>query len=181
MVTAAGVLVDTIGASRTSAAIEHVEARLVRIPVDPPRGDAIQKFTALELPIVSVTAADGTGIGFGYTIGTGGHAILALLRTELLPQLVGMDSRRIAFIHDQLRRSVHALTPGCLTSTALAAIDVALWDLAGHRARLPVWKLLGGARERVPVYNTHVGWLDRPVDEMVALCREASSATAFAR
>ena len=179
MATAADVLVDTVGASRTSAAIERADARLVRIPVDPPRGDAIQKFTALELPIVSVTAADGTGTGFGYTIGTGGHAILTLLRTELLPQLVGMDSRRIAFIHDQPRRSVHALTPGCLTSTALAAIDVALWDLAGHRASAPVWKLLGGARERVPVYNTHVGWLDRPVDEMVALCREAVERDGF--
>jgi L-alanine-DL-glutamate epimerase-like enolase superfamily enzyme len=167
-------------ASRTPAGIEHVDTRLVRVPVDPPRGDAIQKFTALELPIVTVTDGDGhTGIGFGYTIGTGGHAILTLLRAELVPQLTGMDSRRIAFIHDRLLRSIHALTPGCLASTALAAIDVALWDLAGRRTSTPLWKLLGGARQRVPVYNTHVGWLDRPVDEMVALCREAVERDGF--
>src|SRR5438094_6944752 len=153
--------------AREPSAIERVDARRVRGPVDPPRGDAIQKFTALELPIVTITDAAGhSGTGFGYTIGTGGRAILTLLRTELLPQLPGMDARRIAFIHDRLFTSIHALTPGCLTSTALAAIDVALWDLAGHRTFTPLWMLLGGARGRVPVYNTHVGWLDRPVDEM---------------
>jgi L-alanine-DL-glutamate epimerase-like enolase superfamily enzyme len=161
-------------ASRTSTRIEHVEVRLVRVPVDPPRGDAIQKFTALELPIVTITDAVGhTGTGFGYTIGTGGHAIVSLLWTELIPQLAGLDGARIGFVHERLVESIHALTPGCVASTALAAIDVALWDLAGRRTQTPLWKLLGGARERVPVYNTHVGWLDRPVDEMVALCGEA--------
>ncbi len=68
------------------------KARLVRVPVDPPRGDAIQQFDALELPIVDLTDASGdSGVGFGYTIGTGGSAILALLEDELLPKLVGAD------------------------------------------------------------------------------------------
>jgi L-alanine-DL-glutamate epimerase-like enolase superfamily enzyme len=166
--------------ARDPFAIERVDARLVRVPVDPPRGDAIQKFTALELPIVTIRDAAGrTGTGFGYTIGTGGRAILTLLRTELLPQLHGMDTRRIAFIHDRLVTSIHALTPGCLASTALAAINVALWDLAGHRTSTPLWMLLGGVRDRVPVYNTDVGWLDRPVDEMVALSREAVERDGF--
>ncbi len=160
--------------------IERVNVLLVRVPVEPPRGDAIQKFTALELPIVTVTDTAGrAGVGFGYTIGTGGRAVETLLRTEVLPQLPGLDARRIGFIHERLRQSIHALTPGCLASTALAAIDVALWDLAGIRARTPLWMLLGGARDRVPVYNTDVGWLDRPVDEMVALCRRAVERDGF--
>jgi L-alanine-DL-glutamate epimerase-like enolase superfamily enzyme len=154
--------------------IVEAETRLVRIPVTPPRGDAIQKFTTLELPIVRLTDAAGrTGLGFGYTIGTGGRAIVALLEDELLPLLTARDSRAIAALTDELTRSIHALTPGCLTSTAVAAIDVALWDLAGHRTGTPLWLLLGGARDRVPVYNTDVGWLDRPLDEVVALSVEA--------
>jgi len=68
---------------------------------------------------------------------------------------------------------MHALTPGCVSSTALAAIDVALWDLAAKRAQTPLHLLLGGAQDRVRLYNTHVGWLNRPLDEMVALSREA--------
>lgn len=64
------------------ARIVSAEARLVRLPVDPPRGDAIQRFDALELPIVEITDRAGhRGMGFGYTIGTGGTAILALFMT----------------------------------------------------------------------------------------------------
>lgn len=154
--------------------ITKAEARLIRVPVEPPRGDAIQKFDALELPMVWLTDGAGrTGLGFGYTIGTGGTAILELLRAELLGRLAGQDARRVAFIHEQLYKSIHALTPGCVTSVALAAVDVALWDLAGKRTRTPLYILLGGAKEKVLAYNTHVGWLNRPLDEMVALCREA--------
>ena len=73
----------------------------------------------------------------------------------------------------QLTARIHALTPGCISSTALAAVDVALWDLAGHRTNTPLHLLLGGARDRVRLYNTHVGWLNRPLGEMVDLCERA--------
>ena len=154
--------------------IEDVRVRLCRVPVDPPRGDAIQQFDALELPIVDIVDGGGRhGVGFGYTIGTGGTAIAALLRDQLVEQLRGQDSRAIAGLVSRLRKSIHALTPGCISSTALAAIDVALWDLAARRAQTPLHLLLGGAQDGVRLYNTHVGWLNRPLDEMIALSREA--------
>lgn len=153
---------------------------MIRIPVDPPKGDAIQKFSALELPLVEITDARGTaGIGFGYTIGQGGSAILELLQRELLPQLEGKDSRRIAFIHDHLGKSVHALGPGVVLSNALAAIDIALWDLNAKRYAVPLHILLGGAQERVPVYNTDVGWLSRDLSEMIELSRQAVKREGF--
>src|SRR5947208_5607420 len=154
--------------------IAKAESRLVRVPVDPPRGDAIQAFDALELPIVTITdSSNRTGIGFGYTIGTGGSSILELLRAELLDWLIGQDARRITFIHEHLSKSIHALTPGCISSTALAAIDVALWDLAGKRTETPLSILLGGAKDRVLIYNTPVGWLNRPIAALVKLCKQA--------
>src|SRR5437763_5709102 len=162
------------------ATIIAAEGRLVRLPAEPPRGDAIQKFDALELPIVDLTDRSGRrGMGFGYTIGTGGTAILSLLRDELLDQLIGVNSRKVAQIMERLRKSIHALTPGCVASTALAAIDVALWDLAARRAGVPLYILLGGAQDRVRLYNTHVGWLNRDLDEMVALSREAVERDGF--
>jgi L-alanine-DL-glutamate epimerase-like enolase superfamily enzyme len=157
-----------------AATILNVDARLIRLPVDPPRGDAIQKFDALELPIVQIAdRSGGRGVGFGYTIGTGGRAMLALLQHELLPQLIGIDSRKIVQIMERLRKSIHALTPGCIASTVLAAIDVALWDLAARRVNAPLYMLLGGAQDRVRLYNTHVGWLNRSLDELIALSTEA--------
>jgi L-alanine-DL-glutamate epimerase-like enolase superfamily enzyme len=162
------------------ATIVTASARLVRVPVDPPRGDAIQTFDALELPIVELADRSGDrGLGFGYTIGTGGSAILALIQDELLQQLIGTDSRRIVETMERMRKSIHALTPGCISSTALAAIDVALWDLAARRADVPLHLLLGGAQSRVRLYNTHVGWLNRHLDEMVALSREAVERDGF--
>src|SRR5436190_8010766 len=162
------------------ATIVTAHARLVRVPVDPPRGDAIQRFDALELPIVDITDRAGRGgMGFSYTIGTGGTAILALLQHQLLHQLIGVDSRKIVQIVERLRKSIHALTPGCIASTALAAIDVALWDLAARRANLPLYMLLGGAQDRVRLYNTHVGWLNRGLDELVALSTEAVERDGF--
>jgi L-alanine-DL-glutamate epimerase-like enolase superfamily enzyme len=153
---------------------------LVRVPVDPPRGDAIQTFDALEVPIVTLTDRSGQrGVGFGYTIGAGGRAILALLNDELLHPLIGVDSRAIVHLLDRLRKRIHALTPGCIASTALAAIDVALWDLAARRAGVPLYLLLGGAQDRIRLYNTHVGWLNRPLDEMIALSVEAVSRDGF--
>jgi L-alanine-DL-glutamate epimerase-like enolase superfamily enzyme len=160
--------------------IVDATVRLVRVPVDPARGDAIQQFDALELPIVGVTDRAGRrGTGFGYTIGTGGTAIRALLEDQLLPQLGGLDARGIAGVMQRLAKSIHALTPGCLSSTALAAIDVALWDLAGRRTGTPLHLLLGGARDRVRLYNTHVGWLNRPLDEMVELSTAAVERDGF--
>jgi L-alanine-DL-glutamate epimerase-like enolase superfamily enzyme len=159
---------------KEDALIVTADSRLVRLPVEPPRGDAIQRFDALELPIIEITDRAGRrAMGFGYTIGTGGTAILALLQDQLLQQLIGVDSRKIGQIIERLRKSIHALTPGCIASTALAAIDVALWDLAARRANVPLYILLGGAQDRVRLYNTHVGWLNRDLDEMVALSTEA--------
>src|SRR5947209_5336071 len=161
-------------ASRTQPwAITEAHALLVRVPVQPPRGDAIQKFSALELPIVRIKdAAGNSGVGFGYTIGQGGSAILELIRKELLPKLEGRDSRRIGSIYDTLLKGVHALGPGVVLSNAVAAIDVALWDLTAKSNNLPLHFMLGGAKDKVPVYNTDVGWLSRELDEMVDLSRQ---------
>lgn len=161
-------------------AIAQADAFLVRIPVDPPKGDAIQKFSALELPMVRITDAEhNSGLGFGYTIGQGGTTILELLQRELLHQLEGKDSRRISHIHHLLKKSVHALAPGVVLSNALAAIDIALWDLNARRNHVPLHILLGGAKDKVPIYNTNVGWLSRPLDEMVELAQRAVKREGF--
>ncbi len=50
---------------------------------------------------------------------------------------------------------------------ALAAVDTALWDLRCRRARLPLYVMAGGAQEKVPVYSTEGGWLQRSAEELV--------------
>src|SRR5581483_3858292 len=123
------------------------------------RTDAIQSFVTQETPIVRITCADGAqGVGYSYTIGTGGSSVVALLRDHLAPRLVGRDAIQIERIWKDLFFHTHATAVGAITSLALAAIDTALWDLKARRAALPLWKLAGGAQAAVPVYTTEGGW-----------------------
>src|SRR5260370_39696393 len=76
------------------ATIERVELRLVDIPPKVKRTDAIQSFVSQETPIVSITDAEGAvGIGYSYTIGTGGSPGMRLLPHHLPPRPVGQGPR----------------------------------------------------------------------------------------
>lgn len=133
------------------------------------RTDAIQAFVSQETPILRITDADGqVGTGYSYTIGSGGPAIVSLLRETLLPRLVGREAEEIGGIWRDLLFATHATSVGALTSLALATIDTALWDLRCRRAGLPLWRLAGGAKRSVPLYTTEGGWLQLSSEALVA-------------
>ena len=142
------------------ARIEKVELRLVDIPPKVKRTDAIQSFVSQETPIVVITDSDGAvGIGYSYTIGTGGSSVMRLLRDHLAPRLIGRDAERIEAIWHELEFATHATTIGAISALALAAIDTALWDLRCKKRGLPLWVVAGGAHDRRPLYTTEGGWL----------------------
>ena len=63
------------------------------------RTDAIQSFDSQQTPFVQITDSDGvTGLGYSYTIGQGGSAVMALLRDDLIGQLIGQDAEEIGRI-----------------------------------------------------------------------------------
>lgn len=142
------------------ARIAHIEITLVDLKPKVLRTDAIQSFVSQETPIVKIIDADGMeGVGYAYTIGTGGSSVIALLKDHLCPRLIGKDADDIERLWRELFFSTHATTVGALTALALACIDTALWDLRCKRASLPLWRLAGGAQESVPLYSTEGGWL----------------------
>jgi len=148
--------------------IVRVELLHVDLPPPVPRSDAIQSFVTQETPFVRITCSDGLqGIGYSYTIGTGGSSVMALLRDHLVPRLIGRDPAHIEAIWHDLMFSTHATTVGAITSLALAAIDTALWDWRCRRDGQPLWLAAGGAKQRIPVYTTEGGWLHLPTDKIV--------------
>jgi len=154
--------------------ITRVDAYLVDLPVDTVRTDATQAFLKQETIFVEIGTDDGnTGTGYSYTIGTGGTAVLALLRDYLLPRLPGQDAGRVEAIWRDLYAWTHATAVGAITSLALAAVDTALWDLRCRAAGVPLWVLAGGARDRIPLYDTEVGWLHLSIAELVAGAKAA--------
>jgi L-alanine-DL-glutamate epimerase-like enolase superfamily enzyme len=152
--------------------ITRAEAFLVDLEPEVVRTDAIQAFVKQETIFVEIATGDGeTGLGYAYTIGTGGRAVLQLLREDLLHRLIGKDARRVEALWHELFWATHGTVVGAITSLALAAVDTALWDLRCRSVGQPLWLLAGGARPRVPLYDTEGGWLQLSIDELVAAAR----------
>ena len=150
------------------AKITRVEALMVDLVPKVKRTDAIQSFVSQETPILRITDADGAvGTGYSYTIGTGGPAVMALLRHTLIPALIGREASEIERIWRDLLFLTHATSVGAITSLALAAIDTALWDLKCRRHGEPLHRMAGGAQSRIPLYTTEGGWLHIDTAELV--------------
>jgi L-alanine-DL-glutamate epimerase-like enolase superfamily enzyme len=71
---------------------------------------------------------------------------------ELAALTIGEDPMRTEHIIAKLRLAGDAAGPGGIFTLALSAIDIALWDIKGKLLEQPLWKLLGGHRDRVPTY-----------------------------
>jgi galactonate dehydratase len=122
--------------------------------------------------LVKATAADGT-IGWGETYGiVAPLAVLAILREVLIPFVEGRDARDAALIYDELydMQRVRGASGGYY-GDALAAIDIALWDVAARQAGVPLAQALGGARrDRIPAYAS--GLPKATLPERIALARD---------
>ena len=159
------------------ARIERVEILMVDLKPKVKRTDAIQSFVSQETPIVRIIADDGLeGVGYTYTIGTGGHSVVELLSRSLAPLLIGRDPDRVEEIWRALFFHTHATAVGAITSLALAAIDTALWDMRCRRSGRPLHVEAGGAQTSVPLYTTEGGWLHIDTDELVADALRAKAA-----
>ncbi|WP_194926242.1 mandelate racemase/muconate lactonizing enzyme family protein [Catenulispora pinisilvae] len=160
-----------------TAKIIEASAWLTDLEVETVRTDAVQAFLKQETIFVRLLTDDGNiGVGCSYTIGTGGSSVLAMLRDHLLPRLIGADSTLVEHIWRDLFASTRATTVGAITSLALAAVDTALWDLRGKRAGEPLWRLAGGFRREVPLYDTEGGWLHLSTEELVRGAQDSQAA-----
>ena len=106
-----------------------------------------------EVVFAKVESDEGVeGIGYTYTIGKGGSAISSLIEREIAPDLIGIDPRRIEYIWQEMWWGLHYVSRGGITAFAMAAVDVALWDLKGKLYQEPLWRLLGGYNPQVVAY-----------------------------
>ena len=98
----------------------------------------------------------------------GGLASLGIIRHNLAPELIGADPLDHAVLHDRLLHKFAKLGLEGALSGALAAVDIALWDLKGKLLGQPIHKLLGGAwRTRLPFYASIGGNGERSLDEVL--------------
>jgi L-alanine-DL-glutamate epimerase-like enolase superfamily enzyme len=142
-------------AGPSATTITDVTARLFRVPLREVMSDAKHgAHTHFELVTVTVRLADGSaGTGYTYTGGRGGHAILAIVEHELAPFLVGRAATEIDALYDAMLWHIHYVGRGGITSFAISAVDIALWDLKGRRESRPLREMAGGAGSTCKVYR----------------------------
>ena len=87
---------------------------------------------------------------------------------ELAGELVGEDPRDIGRLWEKLAWLGASVSRTGVTVQAIAAFDIALWDLKARAADMPIGKLLGAYRNDVPCYNTSGGYLSSSIDEVLA-------------
>ncbi len=151
--------------------ITQLESQLLRLPLDRPITSPSQpdrgRLDHIFMLIVYVdTDAGHRGLGFAYAIGGGGRALKAIADDDLAPLVAEEDP----LDHERVATKAYWRLQGIgrrgLVAQAYSAVDVALWDLKGKVAGLPLYKLLGGAREAAPVYGSDTGWLWMSPDEI---------------
>jgi L-alanine-DL-glutamate epimerase-like enolase superfamily enzyme len=148
--------------------ISGFRSHLVALPADEPLAGAAENPSGTR-PIVTleVDTDDGvTGIGVTYF---GGALSRTLKHTvdELGALACGEDPLRVEAVAAKLRAAAGSAGPGGIFHLALSAIDTALWDIRGKVLGQPLWKLLGGARERVPTYASGALMRGLSLDQVV--------------
>ncbi|OWT80279.1 MULTISPECIES: mandelate racemase/muconate lactonizing enzyme family protein [unclassified Achromobacter] len=130
-----------------------------------------------------------TGLGETFR---GAAAVETVIHTEIAPQLLGRDASAIEGINSLLTLPYVGYNASGAEVRAASAVDIALWDLAGQRQRVPLYQALGGAaRPTIPVYNTCAGYAYNstgkrrdiggndvaagPYDDQVAFMRDAGA------
>jgi len=154
--------------------IRHVKLSTTRLPLAVPISDA-KVFTGRQKPMTEVvflfaeitTELGHTGVGFSYSKRAGGPAHYAHAK-EVAQGIIGEDPNDIAKIYTKLLWAGASVGRSGVATQALAAIDIALYDLKAKRAGLSLAKFLGSYRDSVQTYNTSGGFLNATLDEVKA-------------
>jgi L-talarate/galactarate dehydratase len=140
--------------------ISRLTPHLLRVPLGnrslPLAGHdpCVTRPEALAVLVARVETDDGpAGLGFSYAA-VGGRALLALAADDIAPHLTGEDPLNHERIAAKVRHALREQADGPLFAAAYAAVDLALWDLKGQAAGLPLWRLLGGAKPVAPAFLT---------------------------
>jgi galactonate dehydratase len=157
----------------TAGRIVRVTAHPLRATLPSPQRTSQGDWTTIEIVLVEIETEAGF-LGIGECLARRGAAAYAgFIEGVLAPRLVGEDPLDRRRLWRRMRAVLTGRAGGMLVE-AIAGLDIALWDIAGKAAGVPVAKLLGGmGRTEVDAYASSINWLD---DDAVE--REVSSALA---
>jgi L-alanine-DL-glutamate epimerase-like enolase superfamily enzyme len=130
--------------------IEHCEVDAFKVPTDFPESDGTAQWDSTTLVLVRLSAGKIRGLGYTYAH----ECCVPLIREKLFPVIRGRNAMDNRLFWEQLNVSVRNYGKRGIASTAIAAVDVALWDLKARLLGAPLAQLLGAVREKIPVYGS---------------------------
>jgi L-alanine-DL-glutamate epimerase-like enolase superfamily enzyme len=146
--------------------ITRAESWMLRFPSNRLAAERADEF----FEPIGVTVIDGSGTeGTFWTFTSdygGGEAVRALLDTLLLGRVTGRQALDVEALNDEMFHYTHRLGHG-IASMAIAAIEIAMWDLRARRLGVPLSQALGQRRDRLPCYGSGKASPTLPLDELI--------------
>jgi L-alanine-DL-glutamate epimerase-like enolase superfamily enzyme len=130
--------------------IAAIRTTALSCPCDPPYASAAGVQSRRGALIVEIETDDGI-VGIGEA-GVGGGVTADVIEKDLAPLLVGEDPLLIEYLWQKMFARTRQYGRRGVVMQAISGIDIALWDIAGKIAKLPVYRLLGACRDRVEAY-----------------------------
>jgi len=130
--------------------ITQLDVSAYTIPTDLPEADGTIEWDSTTIVIVEAHAAGKAGIGFTY----GDRSAASVIDRVLSPTVLGRDPMAVPGTRAAMMRAVRNMGRPGICSHAVAAVDIALWDLKARLLNLPLFILLGALRDHIPVYGS---------------------------
>ena len=144
--------------------IARIDSHSIKVPYTfggSHQGEGLRTWTTNNILLVRVETDSGLvgwGEAFCYACT---DAVKAALHNMVAPLAIGRDARDIAGLSYDLQQKLHLFGRYGITIFALSGLDIALWDIAGKAANLPLYRLLGGARrDGLPAYASLLKYRD---------------------
>lgn len=149
--------------------IKGLEAKLVSIPLDTPKYIATRKIKSREYLVVKITTENNI-VGWGYTFGSINAKLI--VEKELKPLVKDEDPMFIEKIWNKMFDNTLRWGRRGIYLRAISAIDIALWDVKAKVCGQPLYKLLGGYRQKIPVYASGGYYTSGGKKEEISAIRE---------
>ena len=135
--------------------VVKLETHYFKLPLDEVLIDAKHgNHSHFELIITQVFDQDGEfGTGYTYTGGRGGKAIYSMLQEDIAPFIQGMQTEKVEHIYDEMQWHMHYVGRGGISSFAISAVDIALWDLRGKKNSKSLLTMAGGNNVSCKAYR----------------------------